>query len=238
MIVDPLAIPKFLQPYWSQDLRAVCIASMADWPLIHTIGEVLGFATTELELQDRDWGLEWTRLANMVISNTPNIHHLNRLPSYLLPRGKLTPLTGIVGVFIVWNTRKNYFSRLDSCFRQLWLPMVKSNGYDLEEYGRRENELLADKESNFSGLCKVSFWDTEESKGYTAGVVRLRGYEYGPEPKDWKVLWSLPEKSYSADFWRLVEDGPQLVPGAWVEDSDDDENEDWTKDWVDEDEDE
>jgi hypothetical protein len=107
----------------------------------------------------------------------------------------------------------------------LWLSRIESNGYDLREYGRRENEMLQDKDLK---LSRVFGLRRKVSKGtWTRPKIYLRGYEYGPEPGDWKVLWSFPEKSYAADFWRLVEGGLQLVPGAWVEDSDDDEVDEW-----------
>ncbi|GAW26651.1 putative ankyrin repeat-containing protein [Rosellinia necatrix] len=89
-----------------------------------------------------------------------------------------------------------------------------------KEYGRRENELLADKDIGIENSRIFAQWDATMGR-FRIIPVWLRGYVYGPEPEDWRILWSFPERGYAADFWRLVEDGAQLVPGAWVEDDDD-----------------
>ncbi|TGJ81266.1 hypothetical protein E0Z10_g7499 [Xylaria hypoxylon] len=164
------------------------------------------------------------------------LHSLNGpMVTYLLDIGlnplevnnyDLTPIGGIL-----WDLCENSIPNRWPSINELEIlfdfpgvsldPKGKSNGYDLEEYGRRESELLADNDSelNRAVVCQMD----KPAKRYRYDIAQLRGYEYGPEPKDWKILLSFPEKSYAADFWRLVEDGPQLVPGAWVEDSDDEE---------------
>ncbi|KAI0535007.1 hypothetical protein GGR58DRAFT_27062 [Xylaria digitata] len=197
VVEDPMVIPDLLQPYWSQDLRALCATSIRTCVLLHAIA--LGFGQANGGFIDG-----WAFLADMVICNTPNIHQITGL-------GDTSWLVALEA-----NAQTLVSSRL-----RLWLSKIRSNGYDLEEYGRRENELLADKDliprtdlliyRRVPGTCK------------RYDIAQLRGYEYGPEPEDWKILLSFPEKSYAADFWSLVEDGPRVVPGAWVEDSDDEE---------------
>lgn len=112
----------------------------------------------------------------------------------------------------------------------LWLSKVRASGHDLEDYGRREKELLVAESIN-SKRVHVCYpkYSRNGDYGYwfdmgPPHVVWLRGYQYGPEPEDWKILWSVPEKSYAADFWRFVENEHQPMPGAWVDDSDDDED--------------
>lgn len=218
IVLDPMAIPDFLQPYWSQNIRATCTSSTVHRvSMIHVAAAGMGLKATDDTT--REVRAEWATLAGMVLSNTPNpnIRHVEAL----IPG---TPL-----IILIKNSIDQHqggdWKQVHSCL-VLWLSEVQSSGHDLEEYGRRENELLADKELNLPRYCYFErYWKRELS--LNEHVACLRGYEYGPEPKDWKILWTVPEKSYAADFWRLVEDGPQLVPGAWVEDSDDEEGDDY-----------
>ncbi|KAI1130133.1 hypothetical protein F5Y10DRAFT_236262 [Nemania abortiva] len=218
---DPaVIIPSLLQPYWGQDLRALCIASMETLSLIHIVAKGLGYFSPIRP------NLEWACLADRVICRTPNIHHVERNERFF-SRVQSTPLIDLIQSCVFGLCTP---SKVDRCLK-LWLSKVKSNGYSLVEYGRCENMLLADKGLNLYDHCK--FYELHGNRYIkSATVSRLRGYEYGPEPEDWKILWSHRENSYAANFWRLVEDGLQTMPGAWVEDSDEDEDEDDDEYWL------
>ncbi|KAI0550963.1 hypothetical protein F4679DRAFT_541017 [Xylaria curta] len=210
-VVHPMVIPDLLREYWTQDLRVLCNESTEISPLIHLVAQGLGGARNKLSA-------EWASLAGTVISNTSDIHYIGN--------EQLTPLMAVI-----MSPSLEYRPSLITSMRilvnrvNLWLSKVQSSGHDLEDYGRRENEMLMDKELQLDNGCTFIQWDLR--RGRLRNIIgRIRGYQYGPEPKDWKILWSFPEKSYAADFWRLVEDGPYLVPGAWVEDSDDEQNDD------------
>ncbi|KAF2972023.1 hypothetical protein GQX73_g1509 [Xylaria multiplex] len=199
VVEDPMAIPDFLQPYWSQDFRALRTASIGTFDLLHVIA--IGFGSSNYEFTGG-----WALLADMVVCNTPDIHQITNFGTRdWLPRPS------------VWTLVSNHL--------KLWLSKIRSNGYDLKEYGRRENELLANKDLILGSCLLISRREAETYRRYD--IAWLRGYEYGPEPEDWKVLVSFPEKSYAADFWNLVEDGPQVVPGSWVEDDDGAEGYTW-----------
>ncbi|KAI0864727.1 hypothetical protein F4860DRAFT_378416 [Xylaria cubensis] len=217
--VHPEVIPDLLQGYWTQDLRALCIESLAICPLTHIVADGLGRARDNLSA-------EWASLAETVISNTPDLHCVDA--DELL----LTPLMIVIRSSArASQHRRNLNMRTINCRVTLWLSKVQSSGRDLEEYGRRENEMTISKELH--NECWFARWnDREVEMTYTIG--RIRGYQYGPQPEDWKILWSFPEKSYAADFWTLVEDGPRLVPGAWVEESDDEveESDDEVDGWL------
>ncbi|KAJ2989574.1 hypothetical protein NUW58_g3404 [Xylaria curta] len=186
---NPMIIPDLLEPYWSQGPRALCIASTATDSLIHIVAEGLGRANGK---SLAEWGL----LAEIVISNTPDISGLADCPRWLTTCLKTTGSTRWTPLMVMFGFAKCELKSNTAamCKLKLWLQKVQSAGYDLEEYGRRESELLADE-------------------GLKLNQVAIR-----------VTLWSYPEKSYAADFWRLVEDGPQVVPGAWVEDSEDEDD--------------
>ncbi|RWA12556.1 hypothetical protein EKO27_g2574 [Xylaria grammica] len=215
---DPMVIPEYLQPYWSRDLRAVCATSTGTINLVHVMARKLGFANEEF--------IEgWTFLADLVIGNTPNIHivgprdvSLCRLLDGMAPR---TPLMALIRtLFACWGRHKEevqIYSRL-----RLWLSMIRSNGYDLEKYGRREMELLGDNNLNLDRHVAVGRCNKTTGQ-WSYHSAQLRGYEYGSEPKDWKILLSFPENSYAADFWRLIGEGLRVMPGTWIEESDEEE---------------
>lgn len=212
MIVrDPMLMPDFLRPYWRQCAQRNCNDSMTvKSSLIHTTGLGIGYG-------ECGFRAEWATLAGIVMSNTPNIHCVE-------PSNPVTPLMTLIEASM-YRMPGGDWGYVHRCL-MLWLSVVQSNGHDLEEYGRRENELLADKELNL----KRHIYFERINKKYSPRskhVVCLRGYKYGAEPKDWEILWSVPEKGWAAAFWRLVEDGRQLVPGAWVEDSDDEEGDEY-----------
>ncbi|KAI0445164.1 hypothetical protein F4803DRAFT_508744 [Xylaria telfairii] len=211
LVVHPIVIPDLLRQYWTQDLRALCIESVATFPLIHIVARGLGNP-------DDSVIVEWASLADTIISNTPNIHHIHKYQETVPNQRwtyspRLTPLMALIKP-AVHSCEFGGFARKGSGRLNLWLSKVQSSGYDLEEYGRRENELLMDKELELDNVCVFLRYDRQR-EAWERGIDGcIRGYQYGPEPKDWKILWSFPEKSYAADFWRLVEDGSQLVPGA------------------------
>ncbi|GAW17813.1 hypothetical protein ANO14919_072800 [Xylariales sp. No.14919] len=213
-----MVIPDYLQPYWSRDLRTVCATSTGTINLLHLMAKKLGLVSEELIGG-------WTLLADSVIGNTPNIHIVGprdvllcTLLDEMAPR---TPLMALIRtLFAFWGRHKEeiqIYSRL-----RLWLSMIRSNGYDLEEYGRREMELLADDNLNLERYVAVSRRNKATGQ-WSYHSAQLRGYEYGSEPEDWKILLSFPENSYAADFWRLIDEGPRVMPGTWIEESDEEE---------------
>jgi hypothetical protein len=221
-----MVIPEIFKPYWNQNIRALCEISMASYSLLHMVALGLGKAHAYHHNNFIPYPAEWAGLADILINHTSDIHHVRdgRVAWYMFlyrrPLALLlfTPLTAMINSF-TYHMGKPVMLRYIPDLLMSWLSRVQSNGYDLKEYGRRENEMLHDEDLN---LCRVCCYSIDYISS-TYKFAQIRGYEYGPEPEDWKILWNFPEKSYAADFWRLVEDGPQLVPGAWVEDSDDDE---------------
>lgn len=57
-----MVIPELLRQYWTQDLGALCIESMAPCPIIHIVAQGLGNARDSVSA-------EWASLAETVISS-------------------------------------------------------------------------------------------------------------------------------------------------------------------------
>ncbi|KAI1180972.1 hypothetical protein F4777DRAFT_181053 [Nemania sp. FL0916] len=217
----PRFIPYFLQPHWSQDLGALCRDSVAIFPLI----TIVAFALGRID--------EWPPMADEMIRNTPDIHCVGR---HRDGRGgphrlnRSTPLIALIKGFSIFIDDNSLMSVELPSRLKLWLQSIKSAGYDLQGYGRRENEMLLDRKLRLDNKL-ASLINRKRGTPPRWEPRYLRGYEYGPEPDDWKILWAVRERSWSADFWKMVDGEPQpIIPGGWVEDSDDDQDDDWS-DW-------
>ncbi|KAB5575317.1 hypothetical protein GE09DRAFT_591201 [Coniochaeta sp. 2T2.1] len=104
---------------------------------------------------------------------------------------------------------------------QIWLYAVKSAGIDLLSYAALEMRSLQE-------ICgrpgKVIVpWPPCQRSGSRA-VARLLGITYGPEPEDWQLWWTEPTDVYAGEFWRTVERDIPLLPGSWVDDKDEDDD--------------
>lgn len=222
-----MLIPELLEPYWGQDIKALFIQSeIHNCPLIHTIAIGLGVCPDE----DRT---EWIAVIDIAIRNARNIHHVlkkDQHPGGFFGELQVSALVWLIASFMRYNLGYTNLTRVNN-WLQLWLSRIKTSGHDLEDYGRRENELLATMSLHSRRLLITRFEHLLDSGGDGMWVsvdppkiAWLRGYQYGPKPEDWKILWSFREKSYAADFWRFVENEHQPVPGAWIDDSDDDDD--------------
>ncbi|KAK4508290.1 hypothetical protein PRZ48_002028 [Zasmidium cellare] len=83
-----------------------------------------------------------------------------------------------------------------------WVQMLANCGVDLMAYG--ELELGTD--------CDYTLY---------FDIVKILGFAYGPEPKDWHLLFEAKNDHHIGQFWRMVEEPERQVPGAWIEEDSD-----------------
>ncbi|TVY68794.1 hypothetical protein LSUE1_G008268 [Lachnellula suecica] len=90
-----------------------------------------------------------------------------------------------------------------------WLEQLKKSAVDLVAYGRKERKLhlkrRVDKEWLFCTNRDVP-------------CLRLIGFDYGPEPADWHFWFTNVMENYFLEFWEMVNNPEDTLPGAWVED--------------------
>jgi len=116
-------------------------------------------------------------------------------------------------LILIWNSLNLGDSRREDLRLALltWLEDLHDSGIDLEEYGRKELELYE------TGLTDRSFEKTRyEGDGYLRTWCIAR-FVYGPLPSDWDVVLEEQEP---------VPGNPARVPGAWIDDADDDGDDD------------
>jgi hypothetical protein len=97
-----------------------------------------------------------------------------------------------------------------------WLEILKNFGVDLEAYGRKEASILSSEDVEWPGreilLCRRC------GLNYRFGLyLRLIGFAFGPNPKDWKFWFSDPTDQLVGEFWDMVEHPERRMPGAWDE---------------------
>ena len=103
---------------------------------------------------------------------------------------------------------KQYGKILTICVR-LFLESASEAGIDLEEYGRRESELLVPYVSYYRGR-KIS--PQPQVNRYLVSI------KDGPRPEDWDFTWDLLVEEFAGEFWEMLENQPLHIPGAWVDD--------------------
>jgi hypothetical protein len=98
----------------------------------------------------------------------------------------------------------------------LYPYVLQTSGIDLVNYGEKEKELhdklLVDKTFSydfFPRKCQDGICDS------SSATWRLIGFTYGPSPEDWQIWGSLPTDDFVGDFWYMVEDTDEEMPGAW-----------------------
>lgn len=94
------------------------------------------------------------------------------------------------------------------------LLALKDAGRELLEYGSKEKQLqhrgLVDTDFSVLRVRRgLSQWDTS--------TIRLIGFDYGPEPEDWRLWWSEPTDEFAGEFWHMIENPWERIPGAWID---------------------
>ncbi|KAJ0297162.1 hypothetical protein COL516b_010901 [Colletotrichum fioriniae] len=164
-----------------------------------------------VRIQAFDEESSWKELVRWILQGVSS-QRLSMQTSFVATKGKppyYTPL--ISGLYDnLWDHSE--YKRKTSLFLRKWLEDVQISDHDLEEYGRREMEYFK---------CEVRLREERlrtwsETMEPDSGM-RLVSFTYGPEPKDWKLVWSLEAEEYAGEFWDLIENPPLRVPGAWVD---------------------
>jgi len=116
-----------------------------------------------------------------------------------------------------------------------WLRTLKEVGVNLSSYGRKEKELIQSLSlqtyfepyngwnipiSNVHPGLNIPISVVHLECNIPIHDVHLSGFEYGPEPEDWKFWVYETIDEYAGDFWYMIEnpwetDGRRLDRLIW-----------------------
>ncbi|KAI1803617.1 hypothetical protein F4811DRAFT_553696 [Daldinia bambusicola] len=216
------AVKTVLEPDWTTNTQA--IFSNSAYPMIISIARgLMRAARIDLysdhlqEERHREFNNYFT-FALDVIKGTPDVHITD--PVMLREGGgKLTALLCAVFSAVISSVPfdRYYFhfelAKFVASIRK-WLEVLALAGVDLEAYGQREYGFLI-------GSCNLRhitiFWDDMCVK------VHFVHFKFGPKPEDWQFYFNEPTDEFAGDFWNLVKDPPLNIPGAWVEEEEEEE---------------
>ncbi|KFG86363.1 hypothetical protein MANI_000165 [Metarhizium anisopliae] len=173
----------------------------------------------------------WQELAKDMLSDT-SINSLTKLCEELIMPGVppysdvmtwrvMTPLTNSARSVMARLIGSHWGAQGPRCAKQyekilirvvrLFLGSASEAGIDLEEYGRRESELLVPYVSYYRGWKDFTTTPTNPNP-YLVSI------KYGPRPEDWDFTWDLLVEEFAGEFWEMLENQPLHIPGAWVDD--------------------
>lgn len=158
------------------------------------------------------------------VSHAPS-SHLKSLPPYI-PQTLLKPCLNSLGRLPteqqLVHRQCGMNGRLDLCSEALymWLFILQNCGIDLMEYGNHVKQCFYSQEADkdFEMLwVDWSYCRRNLPWIYRSFNIRLVGFEYGSEAREWKLWWSEPTDELVGDFWRKMEPEPLHIPGSWYE---------------------
>ena len=172
-----------------------------------------------------DW--HWNRL-RLIIRDMASVADIGDLS----PRGRRTTLVAGIQGWVTevrvefaaswmatrrWSWKRN----LRECVKR-WLENILEAGHNLKAYG--EAEMLEFHHQDLGSPLWAWPPRTQDTRGSSEGPYRWKGFKYGPSPEDWDLIWELAPavEEFVADFWAWVENPLLAVPGAWVDDDEED----------------
>lgn len=101
-----------------------------------------------------------------------------------------------------FKSRKRSFERHLHTEVMKWLQILQDCSINLESYGQHEHGMIFRKDNRrrLLGYHEVWVWT---------------GFSLGPNPSDWVFHLDRVVERFSGDFWRLIDNPVQHVPGAW-----------------------
>jgi hypothetical protein len=118
--------------------------------------------------------------------------------------GKTPLIAFLQGYFYHDKRPKNESSACVMAVRA-WLTELKAAGVNLNRFGRKEVKLWK------SGDVQRDIW----CLGGNGEWKRLINIVYGAYPSDWNVWFSEYFDSYAGEFWDLIEQEVEAMPGGW-----------------------
>lgn len=118
---------------------------------------------------------------------------------------------------------------------QVWLEILDDLRVDLLAYGKKEHGIFV-KKTTLLGVYLKPQMSHDENRIEERHSAHLISFSYGPKIDDWKFWFALEKPCWDYYqnfrlFWELVEHPEKGVPGAWYEDTSDNESDQAFEQW-------
>lgn len=185
----------------------------------------IGSSSWPLSKRDADaWGQCLTALMGADKFDQAWLHSTNA-SGRTWPSGnnddETTPLSSLLQGYCYRHSKeqgKKRHSRLISVL-QFWLHLLRRNQVDLIAYGLHERQLIQARHPEIGMLRQPTVDEYDNLRVlYVSGVPeRLLDIKYGPDPRDWDLIWDLDIEQMVGDFWTSLNEPEFPMPGQWVE---------------------
>lgn len=155
----------------------------------------------------------WSDLVKQAVRAGTDLHAANY--------GRRTPLMLFLEYSGRWIQRSKRFpsewhferehSQVVSALH-VWTENLAQAGVDLQQYG----------EAEFPNFGKQLFNSSKPSSSIWSNAVNLT---YGSMPMDWRLCFRQPGDGFAGLSWRMIELPERTMPGAWIVDDEEDEEE-------------
>lgn len=99
-----------------------------------------------------------------------------------------------------------------------WLHLLQQNQVDLIAFGLHERQHIQKRHPEV-GIFRRQGPDERFGLYFHLNGVpeRLLDIKYGPDPRDWDLIWDLDIEQMAGDFWTSLNEPEFPMPGQWVE---------------------
>lgn len=175
----------------------------------------------------------WHSLLLEVITATDDLHYMVNTPvPYELPVSYdlVPPVTAFGRVLqlhryyigeVVTKQKVLTQSKVDNSNLRLQslISLLGSCGRDALDFGRKEAAIWVNDNKTAKIIGDVLHLGVDDRCGGYYGLPYLSAVHYGAEPVDWYFEMDFHYENHAGDFWNLIENPPQLVPGAWIDEA-------------------
>ncbi len=238
-------IKAILGPETVSNLHGVCNKVVGNRTLLHMVaGQLAALAPNgqpARSLHEPSLHGDWIHFAEDIVRNTAvvNLHFIARNGSFATIHGDyflktVRPGSGYTPLIHILLRSHNFHDRLTRSQRdfqitanfQRWLHILENCNIDLCEYGKMEESILR---QDGLRMARSIYYHHAPFRGRHPEELDhkhlwyILGFKFGPNVCDWVVWWNEPTDKFAGDFWKLIDDPPLHIPGAWYEDEDSDE---------------
>jgi len=153
----------------------------------------------------------WRLLTRELVTIGADIHAVSiarRWPTNGVPQ------TPFISLFegLDWLSWNGSTPQIFQLVATIWLEDLVASGVDLVEYGRKERETW-----DLSSISKDVPFFFDWGLDSNPEIWHIVNFDFGAAPSDWHIWWSEPTDVLAGEFWAMIENPEEMMPGSWIE---------------------